>query len=129
MIAGAVVCLIVALSITSAATSGGDKPPTGEPGSYPDTWKCIDPTPKKDGACRVSGGGFLDTGLSTGWIRSDGPRPGHATCAWRRLSGPSTSLEFVIGIGTEKSGPVLVELKPGDYAFWSEGCQPWQHMG
>lgn len=94
--------------------------------TYPDDWSCVDPTPKKDGACVVSHGGVFDTGVSAGWIRTDGARAGES-CSWRRLDGPSTGLEHVIDAGSG-SGPAEVHIGSGDYAFWSQGCLPWQRI-
>jgi hypothetical protein len=120
---------IVILGLGAACIAGARNVAKHEGGAtYPSDWECIDPTPQKDGTCRVSGSGLLDTGLSPGWIRSAGPRPGSTTCAWRRLSGPSVSLEHTIDMGAEKSGPVEVHVQSGDYAFWSEGCQPWARV-
>jgi hypothetical protein len=124
-----IIISVVVLGLGAACIAGINNVAKHEDGStYPADWQCIDPTPKKDGACRVSGGGVLDTGLSPGWIRSAGPRPGMTTCSWRRLNGPSNSIEHTIDLGGEKSGPIEVHMQAGDYAFWSEGCQPWQRV-
>ncbi|BBX00808.1 hypothetical protein BST36_00270 [Mycolicibacterium moriokaense] len=123
---GCVVALAVGVAI-DRFTGLGDEPEAWTP--YPDTWECVDPTPKRDGACRVANGGLLDTGLTPGWIRSAGPRMDtRTTCEWMRLSGPSVKLEHVIDMGSERSGPVEVHIESSDFAFWSEGCQPWQRV-
>lgn len=126
IVGGCAVVLVLAVAISKWAGFGDDAEPSGP---YPDTWKCVDPTPKQDGACLVDDGGFLDTGLTPGWIRSAGPRMDtRTTCEWKRLSGPSTRLAHTIETGSERAGPVEVRIESGDYAFWSEGCQPWQRL-
>jgi hypothetical protein len=126
IVSGSAVVLAVGVAVGKWTGFGDDPEPTGP---YPTTWECVDPTPKRDGACRVAHGGLLDTGLTPGWIRSAGPRMDtRTTCEWKRLSGPSTKLEHIIDMGDERSGPVEVHIESGDYAFWSEGCQPWQRL-
>ena len=87
-----------------------------------------DIVPEKDGVCRVSGGGFFDTGLMAGWIETSA-RPGER-CMWARLDGPKMTLEMVIDSGgaNEGEGPIDVHVQEGDYAFYSKGCEPWKRI-
>ncbi|SHW33092.1 Protein of uncharacterised function (DUF2510) [Mycobacteroides abscessus subsp. abscessus] len=86
--------------------------------------------PKCDGVFRVTDGGFLSTGLLTGWIRTEGPLTGRSSCYWSRLSGPDESINNTIATGRLIEGQsATVEIKPGDYAFSTHGCQPWQKVG
>ena len=92
-----------------------------------DVGPTCDGTPKADGLYKVSGSGLFDTGISPGWIATNGPRPGERSCIWVRLSGPQNRLEWVIDGGTVKPGdePQYVHIEASDNSFFSNGCEPW----
>lgn len=123
-----------ASSTTWTHSTGVPAPPPvpRDPNVYGADGSCDgDATPKKDGICRVSGGGMFDTGIMAGWIATPGPRPGSSHCNWVRLSGPSMTIENTIQAGRWKSGqedPVTARVEPSDFAFASFGCAPWRHV-
>lgn len=86
-----------------------------------------DATPKADGLYNVDSGGFLEPGITPGWIATEGPRAGSRICSWARLSGPAMRLEWVIEGGAVKPGesPAYVHIRESDNSFFSTGCQPW----
>ncbi len=85
--------------------------------------------PQCDGTFRVAGD-HSPTGILTGWIRTEGTRPGiHQHCTWIRLSGKEMTVENTLASGNVKEGSATVQIKPGDYAFATYGCQPWQKVG
>ena len=43
------------------------------------------------------------------------------SCSWKRLNSSEVSDNAVIGSGSS----LMVEIKPSDVAFWSEGCGGW----
>lgn len=101
--------------------------------AYPRNGRCEgNITPKKDGICRVSDGGFFSTGLMAGWIRSAGARAGSSSCMWERLSGPDAGdINMIIeggGVIDANTGQTEVHIEKTDYAFWSKGCQPWERL-
>jgi hypothetical protein len=92
-----------------------------------------DITPKKDGICKVSDGGFLSVGLMAGWIESAGPRDpaSYPNCMWERLSGPDAGdVNMIIesDMMEGSTGVTRAHIQPSDYAFWSKGCQPWERL-
>lgn len=85
--------------------------------------------PQCDGTFRVAGDAS-STGIPAGWIHTQGPYPGsHLHCIWIRLSGPEQTMKSTLATGTVTEGPATVQIKPGDYAFRTNGCQPWQKVG
>lgn len=69
----------------------------------------------------IDGDGTFVVGkdIVPGTYRSDGPREGSA-CYWRRISGDKT----VDSAMTKK--PQIVLIEPGDTAFRTDRCAPWQ---
>lgn len=113
---------------TSSSTSAAAAATTSRTGCGSAGPTC-DAVPKVDGMYRVAGSGVFDTGISPGWIGTNGPRAGSNHCSWERLSAPvPNDLQFVIDGGkvtTTADGPVYVRIEESDEAFWSDGCQPW----
>ena len=87
----------------AAGTAGADPAPAPTPKPVIDT----------DGTFAVG------KDIAPGTYRSDGPRDGSA-CYWRRISDGKT----VDSAMTKKAQVVLIE--PGDTAFRTDRCQPWQ---
>ncbi|WP_131822182.1 hypothetical protein [Mycobacteroides saopaulense] len=85
--------------------------------------------PVCDGIFRVAGD-QSSTGITTGWISTDGPIPNSQQhCTWLRLSGPEMTVHNTIAAGTVKEGAANVLIKPSDYAFATYGCKPWRKVG
>src|SRR6476619_4716084 len=75
-------------------------------------------TMETDGTYRVG------TDIVPGTYRSAGTSPEGATeCYWARLSSLNETHIIENNIST---GPQLVIIQPGDRAFLTHGCQPWQ---
>jgi hypothetical protein len=55
-----------------------------------------------------------------GVYTSAGPLPGDA-CYWRRIGADNSTLENALS-----KQPQTVQIDPGDAAFKTKGCQPWQ---
>ena len=64
----------------------------------------------------------VGTDIVAGTYSSAGPVGGR-TCYWKRLSGPDGN-EVVDNAISKKAQ--VVEIDPGDRAFKTDGCQPWQ---
>jgi len=134
LIIGAVMFALVGGCAACVAAINGHHSSTSTGEAYSNDDCDADITPKKDGICMVSGGGFMHPKLVAGWIRSAGPRdPAHyPNCMWERLSGPDPSdLNMIIAsdLGAGSTGPTEVHIEKTDYAFWSKGCQPWELIG
>lgn len=107
----------------TVATAGNPEPKAMNPNECQ-----ARPVPQCDGTFRVVGGS--GRGIVTGWIRTDGPRPGGPPhCTWTRLSGAELTMKNTLAAGNMTDGPATVEIKPGDYAFATYGCRPWQKVG
>ena len=117
-------------SSSNTSSSSATKPTTKETGCGSSGPTC-DGTPKVDGRYKVSGGGFLDTGISPGWIATPGKRPDARVCLWERLNGPLPSdLGMIIDGGnvTSENQVTTVRIEASDKYFWSQGCQPWVRL-
>jgi hypothetical protein len=121
-------------SSSSSTSSTASLPPAPPPTAYGNDGECNgDITPKLDGICKVSDGGFLSTGIEAGWIESAGPRdPAHyPNCMWERLSGPDAGdINMIIDsdLLDGSRGVTRVHIEKTDYAFWSKGSQPWERL-
>ena len=72
-----------------------------------------------DGTYRVG------TDMVPGTYRSGGRNPaGDTDCYWARLS--SLNSTHIIDNGLSASGPQVVTIQPGDAAFLTRSCLPWQ---
>jgi len=90
--------------------------PAGIAGAEP-TSPAPPPAPKQ--VIDADGTYTVGTDILPGTYRSDGPREGNA-CYWRRVSGD----KILDSAMTKKPQVVLIE--PGDTAFRTDRCQPWQ---
>jgi hypothetical protein len=121
-------------SSTQAASPTPSLPPGPPPTAYSHDGDCnADITPKLDGICRVSDGGFFSTGLEAGWIESAGPRnpASYPNCMWERLSGPDAGdINMIIDsdMMDGSKGVTRAHIEKTDYAFWSKGCLPWERL-
>jgi hypothetical protein len=129
MALGVVVVVAVAVNALFGDDTQPSTPTTTAPTGCGESGPTCDATPKVDGIYKVNKRGFLDVGITPGWIESPGPRPDANRCLWERLSGPQAGrIEFIIDTGNPTHGPVLVHVDKTDYAFWSQGCQPWERV-
>lgn len=64
----------------------------------------------------------VGTDIVPGTYSSAGP-VGKGTCYWKRVGGPNGK-DIVDNAMTKK--PQVVQIEPGDKAFKTDGCQPWQ---
>ncbi len=75
-------------------------------------------TLETDGTYRVG------TDMVPGTYRSGGPSPeADSDCYWARLSSLNQTHIINNGFGT---GPQVVTIQPGDAAFLTRSCLPWQ---
>lgn len=65
--------------------------------------------------------------VKAGRYRTEGPRPGES-CFWYRLNGTGGTQVEIIATGMIH-GPATVTIRPGDKAFRTEFCQPWERIG
>lgn len=97
-----------------AASPSAAPSPAASPGASP-----APAAPKtsidKDGVYAVG------TDIVPGTYSSGGP-VGNGTCYWKRMSNPDGAL---IDNAMSKK-PQVVQIDPGDKAFKTSGCQPWQ---
>lgn len=64
--------------------------------------------------------------IEPGTYRTDGPTDSSmGFCYWARLSDTSGEFDSIITNGGPM-GPATVTVEPGDGAFESSGCQPWE---
>ncbi|MEO6792800.1 MAG: hypothetical protein ABI253_10245 [Mycobacterium sp.] len=82
-------------------------------------WAEPTPPPAPKQVIDADGTYAVGTDILPGTYRSGGPRDGNA-CYWRRVSAG----KIVDSAMTKKSQVVLIE--PGDTAFRTDRCQPWQ---
>lgn len=86
------------------------------------------PVPSSDG--RIAAGTWLvGDDVEPGTYRTPGANPDEPSgmCYWSRLSGLSGELDDVITNGLP-DGPAVVTIAPGDAAFQTRGCQPWERQ-
>lgn len=100
-----------ALAITLAAAWAPAGPAGADPAPAPP------PAPKQ--VIDADGTFVVGKDIAPGTYRSDGPRDGNA-CYWRRMSGG----KILDSAMTKKPQVVLIE--PGDTAFRTDRCAPWQ---
>lgn len=112
--------VVIALGIGIASAKHGEN--RHDDGGCGDLGPTCDATPKVDGMYRVAGEGFLDGGITPGWIATPGRRPDAKACHWERLSGPNV---IDAGFATTVSDETFVRVLESDSFFRSEGCQPW----
>ncbi|CAM4298256.1 hypothetical protein MB901379_03203 [Mycobacterium basiliense] len=93
------------------------------PPIYPGTTVSIPPTTTSGAGPRtIAGDGTYRVGvdIQPGTYRS----PGGSDCYWERLRGLGGSVEDVIANGAG-TGQQLVQIKPSDVAFKTQGCPTW----
>lgn len=138
IVGGGILAILAAANSTSWGVEEAERPsPVPAVAESPDPDPAIKlpaecqshTVPLCDGTFRIAGD-QSSTGITTGWISTDGPRPDREQhCVWLRLSGPEMTMENTLATGDVPKGPATVQIKPGDYAFATYGCQPWQKVG
>jgi hypothetical protein len=66
----------------------------------------------------------VGTDIVPGTYSSAGPVNG-GTCYWKRVGSDEDNKTIVIDNALSKK-PQVVQIDPGDKAFKTDGCQPWQ---
>lgn len=129
--AASAVALVAVLAFASPASaepeapqpSTQDQPPAaahgiaapGAPGGPP-----ANPPPPGPPAIDRDGVFAVGSQIQPGVYTSGGPLPGGA-CYWRRIGPGDTTLDNAL-----TKQPQTVRIDPGDAAFKTSGCQPWQ---
>ena len=82
-----------------------------------------DPTPADGPRTTIDSDGTYSVGteIAPGTYSSAGP-VGESACYWKRLNGGDVDDNAL------SSKPQVVEIGPGDTAFKTDGCQPWQKL-
>lgn len=82
-----------------------------------------DPTPADGPRTTIDSDGTYSVGteIAPGTYSSAGP-VGESACYWKRLNGGDVVDNAL------SSKPQVVEIGPGDTAFKTDGCQPWQKL-
>lgn len=66
----------------------------------------------------------VGTDIAPGIYSSAGPAGGHGACYWKRLGNSSDNKGIIDNAMSKK--PQVVQIEPGDKAFKTDGCEPWQ---
>ncbi len=70
----------------------------------------------------------VGTDIAPGTYKTDGPVPDMNICIWYRLSDlTGDRMDSSIARGQEP-GQAFVTIEPGDAAFYTNWCQPWQKI-
>lgn len=122
MIAAVTVGWMLAGAI-AAADPDPPQPPAQDHGiAAPASPGAAAPGPPPPGPPAMDHDGTFTVGsqILPGIYTSGGPLPG-GSCYWRRIGAGNATLENAL---TKK--PQTVQIQPGDVAFKTSGCQPWQ---
>jgi hypothetical protein len=77
------------------------------------------PPPQPNATMDHDGTYTVGTDIPPGTYSSGGP-VGDGTCYWKRVSGNDVADNAL------SKKPQVVQIQPGDTAFKTDGCQPWQ---